>query len=367
MKIWIDARKISFHTNVWKFIYHLVNAVCEYDKKNEYTIFLNKKKSHLINNPWENISIIHSEIIPWSFLDHTQFGLTLTRAWCDLFLFPDVIRPVSFFWKSFVFSFEIEKYFYSLEKMVSSVYKHVFNFFVKNTLNKATLIINFSNDTQQSINERLDISEDNMTIIAPWFFENDALKKDIEVDIKIKYNIYRDFIIYSWGAWTWKNATKMIEAFSNCIKWWLDVDMVFLWSEVYHFGELREAIGRNSIWDHIHFIDENDKEYFHVFYDSALWCIYPALHDTFMFNLGDAINYKLPILASNISVVNEVFGKSVEYFNPKSVTEMSEAIMKFAKKKKKSVDYSKIQKKYNLKSMANKLTELYSLDDIKKF
>ena len=61
-------------------------------------------------------------------------------------------------------------------------------------------------------------------------------------------------------------------------------------------------------------------------YKNALALVYPSLYEGFGIPLLEAMSCKCPVISSNVSSIPEVVGDAGEYFNPKNIEEIREAI-----------------------------------------
>jgi len=64
---------------------------------------------------------------------------------------------------------------------------------LKNSCKNALKIICFDKKTSEEINDKLNISEDKINILRPFFSESDIISqneiKDLKLNLEVKYNI----------------------------------------------------------------------------------------------------------------------------------------------------------------------------------
>lgn len=112
--------------------------------------------------------------------------------------------------------------------------------------------------------------------------------------------------------------------------------------------EIRELILSLDISKNILFGGTPDGNELGCYYKEALGVIYPVIYDNFPMTLHHAVNYNTPILASDNTETRNIFGNSIVYFSPISVSSMVKNITEFLDSGKKEVDYESIKKKYTI-------------------
>jgi len=118
----------------------------------------------------------------------------------------------------------LEDMFYNYDKKFLK--KYLYQNMLKNSLNFAEKIFVFDKDTQQELNERFDISEEKIEIITPFFSFEEKKEDVLRLDIKSKYGIKTDYLIYDGGAGSYKNIERTFEVFSLLINEGKNISLV---------------------------------------------------------------------------------------------------------------------------------------------
>lgn len=232
-------------------------------------------------------------------------------------------------------------------------------------VSKANKIICLDKITKSELIERFNISEKKIEIVD-WFFPFKELKKPfveddetkIEVSIKTKYNIKNDYFLYSAWDSIEKNYEKLIKVFKRLKNDWFDIDLVFLWNNIWKNISLRNLILENKLQENIFFIGSPEINEKKLIYENSLWTIFPSLYEPFPFRLTEPIYFNSPILSSNLKKIENIFWDKINYFSPISVNSIYLEIKKFLSQDKKSANYSDIKNIYTIENTTKQILEI---------
>ena len=226
------------------------------------------------------------------------------------------------------------------------------------SIDNAKKIICFENHTKNELNEKLNIAENKLEIIYPFFTPTPVLKEKSIWNIKTKYSIKWEYFVYSGGNWNHKNLAKLVEVFRKLHLRKQKISLVILEQEVTEDLSFRKQVVEADIVDRVFFIGDTTPEEKKAFYESAAGTIFPSLYESFPFALTEAISYNSPILASSINQIQEIMWDSIAYFSPVSSIDMIEAIENFVSMGKKPWNYDDLLNKYNADSSAKQLLKV---------
>lgn len=344
MKIWLDLRFLKKWDYYSNFVFKLVQVFINNEKNNSYNIYLDLPFSHI--NFWEHTNNIVIKEKPWSIFEQANFLKVLNRDDNDLTIFFDYNKPTKFKWKNIIFLSNLVDFHYPPRK---NLFKKYFENYLLNTNSKkASKIICFNELTKNEINDKLNIYEDNIKIVTPFFNQKEKKKEfEVDIDIRTKFNIKWDYILYSAWTWTYKNLDRIIEVFYEIKKADINLNLVFIDDESVKDLILRKQVIEKNILDKIYLIwnvSENEKS---ELYKNSLGIIFPPLYESFPFLLEDAINYNTPIISSNLKNIKNVFWDKIEYFNPTNNFDIYEKVIALTKNKKRP-DFWDILNKYNI-------------------
>lgn len=350
MKIWLDLRTINSRTTYYKFIYNFIKELKETDSENTYIIYtsaLNYYNFVELSNIFEVKKV---DITAWSLMDQTAWLKYFKDENLDSLVFFSYLRPFLYKKRNVIVIEDLKDLLYPKDS--SSISKLKYNLSLKLSILNSSKVIGFSKDILIWLNEKLNIKEDKIEIINPFFIKN--RKNDDFIDIRMKYNIVNDYVIYP-GIFNNqnKNISRLIESFArlnNEDK--VNIDLVFTDKSIANIVELREIILRNKLENKVKFLSDIKEEDLYFYYFESAWIIYPSLYESFPFELSDAIYFNKNIITSNIENFKNIFWDSVSYFHPMSINDIKNEIIKL-KENKNNPNYLELLEKYDIKKFVN--------------
>lgn len=179
-----------------------------------------------------------------------------------------------------------------------------------------------------------------------------------------KFGINKPFLLYVGNAYPHKNLERMILAFGRLTtRYLLDYQLVIAGrKDSFHQG-LEEAVQEANLTDRVIFTDFVTDYELAGLYKNAKLYIFPSLSEGFGLPPLEAMAHDLPVISSNATCLPEVLGEAAEFFDPKSINGMSEAMLKVLSDeklaKKLIVSGRKQIKKYNWNKTAKQTLEVY--------
>lgn len=354
MRIWFDLRTINTNSYFAKFIYAFLEELKEFDKENIYTIYTSPINYYNFIELSGKYDIKSIKIEAWSLEDQFAGLKFFNEENLNCLVFFSHLRPYFYKKRNFVIVETIKDLLYPKHK--SSFRKYSELFIHKLSYKKAWEIIWFSKDVITWLNEKLNIKESKISVIHPFFIN--SRKNENFVDIRMKYNIVNDYIIYPWKNWQNKNLSRLIEAISrinNEDK--INIDLVFLDKEIWDSLEIREIVLRNNIQNKVKFLSDLKEEDLYFYYFESIWVVYPSIYESFPIELSDSINFWIKIIASRIENIKNIFWNTIDYFAPMSVWELKSSILKLKEEKNNKCDYSEIKNNYKNKDFIKHFLE----------
>lgn len=338
MKIGLDLRLIKGKTYYEQFMHDFALNLVHKDSWNDYTFYVSQK----LDIGAKNLRGIIYNKDPLNFLEQKRFGTILKKEEKnDLMIFFNEYIPLNFKWDYFFFLPDLEDFFYTFDKKIFK--RFLYQKMLHHSLVKAQKIIVFDEETREELNERFNISEEKIELLPAFFsiWHYETEKELVPIDIRAKYGIKNNFILYDGGAGVYKNLDRTMEVFASLLKEWHDISFLIFGDSVSNDLALRNIILENNIQEPVFFLWEMKQEEEKYFYTQALGVVFPSLYEPFPFELSKAIAYNSPIVASNINSISKIFGDTITYFNPLSRVDMQKVISSFLKKNIK-VDYTEV-------------------------
>ncbi len=359
MKIGIDLRFINDHLYS-SFVLELVNSIIKDDKENKYIIYLNKD-INLIESPNIEKKIIN--INNWSLKEQFSFLKILKKDNNNTMLFFNEYKPIMYRWDYITIIWSLKEVYYM--NFNSYITKYRFLFLMEKNLKNSRKVVCLDKQTKNELVEKYNIKEDKIDTIN-WFFpknktESNTEEKEIDINIKNKFLIKNDYIIYSWWDSIEKNYEKIIHVIDRLKNDNIEIDLVFLWNNISKNIHLRNQILDLWLEKNIYFLWSPDVKTKKHLYNESLFTIFPSFYETFPFRLSEPVYFKTKILSSNLKNIKKVFWDNVEYFSPISVNSIYKTVKDFIIKNEgvfPNIDYDNVLEKYSLENTKKQLLEI---------
>ena len=353
MKIGLDLRFLKNWNYYSDFVYSLVKNLIINDKNNEYILFLTLSFSHI--NMWENTKniIVNNSNL---FEKQIKFKKILDNQKLDQAIFFNYDKPLKYKCNYVMFIADLEEFHFSPRKNIFK--KHFDNYLLSENSKHANKIICFNEKIKTEINDKLNIFEDNIKIITPFFNIYKIEESNFNIDIRTKYNIKNNYLVYYFWPKESSNLDRIVEIFEEIKKQDINLSLVILDNATTQDINLRKKIIEKKLNSHIHFIWEVEKTEKELFFKNSAWVLFPVLYTIFPFALSDALSFNKKIIASKLENIEKIFWNKISYFNPTDINDMFNKILNFAQNKKNNTNYDFIQKNYNLEKTTSELINI---------
>lgn len=334
MKIWIDVR--TFWNIYKKFFEEFLES------------FQNKNENDLINiykEDKKNNNFFSEQIL---------FLKKLLKDKNDILVSFEQTFPLFYSGRVFQIIPSLENILYPDLVNTKFLKKYSSLFVLKNSLKKSYKIICFNEQTKNELNEKLNISEDKIEIINPFF--TCSPKENSKIDIKTKHCLTWDYIIYDNETGSNKNIKRFFESIVEINKE-TKLNIMFIWNKIANDVEIREMLIKMWLKDLVVFTWIPTENELWLYYKQSIWVIYPTIYDGFPFSLSNAINYNTPIISSNLNEVRNIFWNKINYFSPISVISIKNEILALMKEKP-NPNYKEILEKYSKEKFVDNLISL---------
>lgn len=353
MKIWIDLRFLQKDNFYSLFVFEVVKQLIKTNKHN-IILYTNTKFDEELGDC--KIEIV-TEII-WSIWENFSLINKFKKEKFDLMIFFNEYKPLSYKEDYILLIPSLQRLFFGPYK--NSITKYYYLRLLSSNLKNAKKIICFDKQTLSDLNERFNIEEEKIEMLK-WFFlinNNDESNNNSSfIDIKNKYSIKWDYIIYDSLESSIKNLDKVLLAIKKMKDEKTMLNLIILWNDAWKNLEFRKMVLDYEISDLVFFvweIEENEKI---NYYKQCVWLIYPNIYDTFPFELNKALIYKTPIIVSDLESIREATLNELDYFNALSNMDTLEALKSFLKKKK-NPNYTKILNSNSREKYVEKFNEI---------
>ncbi|MBF8249949.1 MAG: hypothetical protein HW400_550, partial [Candidatus Levybacteria bacterium] len=196
----------------------------------------------------------------------------------------------------------------------------------KYSVKKAKGILTISKASKGDIIREYGVSEKRVVVTYPGIKEGLMIKDErLSMDeMRKKYGIGKDYILFVGTIQPRKNIERLIEAFSKLNK--SGLDLVIVGKKGWKFEEILAAPKKLNVQNKVKFLDSVTDEDLPAFYKNALCFALPSLYEGFGLPVLEAMKYGCPVITSNISSLPEAGGDAALYVDPFNVHDITKKL-----------------------------------------
>jgi len=359
MRIGIDARLYS-QTGVGRYIRNLVAFLGILDKENEYVVFLIKEDFDGFKVPNERWSKVLADYRWHGIIEQVMMVVKLTGYDLNLVHFPYFNVPLFYFGKYIITVHDLihlhvdtgrastlPRFLYRFKKMAMRIV-------LKNGLRKAEKVICVSEATKEDVLRNFDISGDKIKVIYEGVDE-----KIVKGGGENKVKKFGRYILYVGNAYPHKNLKRLVKVFFKVRKEDKDVKLLLVGPDDFFYRRLKEEVKDEGV---VFYGPAKDGELSEL-YGGAEFLVLPSLMEGFGLVGLEAMSLGCLVLASDISVLREVYGDGAVYFNPKETDDIYRKMNEALKRKNEMIikKGGEVAGKYSWEKMARETFEVYRL------
>jgi glycosyltransferase involved in cell wall biosynthesis len=342
MNIGIDARTLleNYYSGVNFYTFNLLKNLFELDQENQYRLFSNSlknKKGLKIFNNYSNIENHHftwpNKLLNFSFTFFNSPKVDRLIGKIDLFFLPNINflaidKKVPLITTIYDLSFERYPEFYSQK---SNLWHKIIN--PQKLLRQSQKIITISESSKKDLIELYKIPAEKIEIIYPAVGkEFRPLAQDDKrlKEVRQKYNLPENFILYLGNLEPRKNVEGLIQSFEEFYRNYqdkLDCDLFLViagqsaWKYQTIF-KLAEKSARREKIKFLGYVAESDKP---ALYNLSKIFVYPSFYEGFGLPPLEAMACGTSVVTSANSSLPEVVGDGALLVNPYKLNELIDA------------------------------------------
>lgn len=368
MRIGIDARMYSTEfTGIGRYVHELVLNLLSLDKKNDYVLFMNQPEFDKYEPTTKRVTKVLVNAKHYSFAEQSKFWWKLRKANIDLMHFTHFNAPVLYRGASVVTIHDLTLSFYPGKKMNSSFHKFAYNIVLKRAVKHAKRIIAVSKNTKQDLVDITHTSPAKVEVIYEGVGANFTPREDKETvsDLLKKYNITREFMLYT-GVWrSHKNLVNMVRAFALLKEdEGYETQLVITGEENPYYPEVKRVVKELNLEHDVIFTGLVPEDELVALYQSAVFYVFPSLYEGFGLPPLEAMRCGTPVVASKASCIPEICGEeNAVFFDPYDPEDMANNMRKVlldenlrAELREKGLKHSR---KFSWERMSEKTLEVY--------
>lgn len=377
MKISLEGQAFSVNkkTGVGWYANNLIENIFKFDTLNEYNIvvfdFLNKSKintsleKHFKKN--SNVTISICTLMPFGV--YIRFSKNFAFIPYEILLNtnPDISHFFSFFIPYNIKSRTIVTVYDMVYKLYPETMSRTNYSILHKNLHRSCrdsdAILTISTNSKNEISEYMNVPESKIHIAHPAVnIEIYSPQKDCD-NIKGKYKIYGEYILYLGTLEPRKNIPSIIKAFSGISGEYKDLKLVLAGGKGWMYEEIFRLIKDLKLDEKVVFtgyVSEEDKP---ALYSGAIAFVFPSLYEGFGIPPLEAMACGTPVIVSNTSSLPEVVGDAGILVNPYDVENLAyemECVLNDTELRKTMSEKGLIQAgKFSWEDSAKKVLDIY--------
>lgn len=249
----------------------------------------------------KNLKFLKSSFFWYSY----SLSKTAERFNLDIIFSPNYIVPKLKNVKRVVaihdISYETHPEWYDLKRVLA------YRFFYRSSINNVDQIITISDFSKKEIvkNYKIDPQKIKVTSLAA-----DEIFKQVENnDIKEKFNIQSNFLLYVGSIFNRRHVSEILKAFKNVSTRYPKLKLVLIGkNQTYPYVSIKELIFSLNIKNKVIWKDFISNEDLAKLYNAAEIFLYPSTYEGFGLPVLEAMQCGCPVITSNASSFPEVVG-----------------------------------------------------------
>ncbi|MBI2327794.1 glycosyltransferase family 4 protein [Candidatus Curtissbacteria bacterium] len=384
MKIGIDARFVGPQgTGLGKYAEKLITHLVKIDRNNFYVIFLKKNNwDYLDLGEYKNFKKVLADIPWYSLQEQVKLPKIFSDENLDLLHIPHFNVPIFYFGKFVVTIHDLIHHHFQEQAtttrnpIIFRLKRLGYNAVINIAVKKSTKILVPSNFVKNEVVRTFKINPQKVVVTheaaEEEYFQNGkgqmANGKWLE-----KYNIKQPFAIYVGNAYPHKNLNRLLDAV-NLLGHFRgesslhfpgggNLQLVIVSPRDVFTEKLQQEIKKRNLENHVKLLGYQTADNLAMIFQKAAAYISPSLSEGFGIPGLNAMATGLPVIASAIPTLEEVYGEAALYFdpqNPYDIAEKIKEVLTFPKLRKKLIANGQEQvKKYSWQKMAQETLKVY--------
>ena len=230
-------------------------------------------------------------------------------------------------------------------------------------------ITTISQNAKMEINKYLNVPKEKISVIypAPQFKKEEDISEHSENQIKQKFNLERDYLLYIGQIGMKKNLMTLIDAYNLLRKREAITLPLLLVGPRYYLsdaGKIFSAIENLGLQDYVRYLGAIEKAELRTILKNATMLLFPSVHEGFGIPLVEAMQLGVPVISSNTSAMPEVLaGAGVmvsDFLSPEAWAEKINELIQYPELRQEMIEKGLIRSNiFSWDVSAQKLVQIY--------
>ena len=194
------------------------------------------------------------------------------------------------------------------------------------SVKNASKIFTISKSSKDDIIDVYGIEDKKIFVTYPGIKEGSNARILTMDDLRKKFGIDKDYILFVGTLQPRKNIVKLIEAFSKIER--ENLILIIVGKKGWLYEDILSAPQKFGVGERVKFLDFVEDKDLPSLYKNALCFVLPSLYEGFGLPVLEAMKYGCPVLTSNVSSLPEAGGDAAIYFDPTDAEDIASKIQK---------------------------------------
>ncbi len=369
LRIGIDARFIGPEgTGLGKYTEKLIENLQKIDEHNSYYIFLRQNNWQQLKLSNNNFQKILADVSWYSLEEQLKMAGIFNSQNLDLLHVPHFNVPILYRKKFIVTIHDLIHHNFPQESATTKnplIYKlkrGAYKFTIGNAIKKSVKIITPSNHVKEELIDTFKIKKSKIAVIYEAAEEEYQKKPADKKNLLKKYEINSPYLVYVGNAYPHKNLQALFEAI-KIINIKTKLNLVIVTARNVFSQRLEEQIEKNRLKKSIQVTPYIQSSELNSIIRNSQAYIFPSLSEGFGIPGLNAMASGIPVLASAIPTLQEIYQNAALYFDPKNPADIADKVINLVRSPKLKDELIKkgyIQvKKYSWQKMAQETLKVY--------
>ena len=376
MKIGIDARFIGPEgTGLGKYTEKLIENLTNLDSKNQYVIFLRRSNWDWLKLKSKNFTKILADVPWYSIAEQIKLPKIFAGQNLDVLHVPHFNVPIFYRGKFVVTIHDLIHHQFRQESattrnlLIFKIKRLAYRYVISHTIKNSQKILVPSNFVKNEIIRTFGVDPHRIVVTyeaaEEEYFGNEK-PETINQKLLNKYQIKRPFIIYVGNAYPHKNLGRLLDAMVDLKNWKFEIGnlkLTIVCPRDVFWQRLKERIKEQRLEEQVIVTGYIPVAELSIILRSAQAYVFPSLSEGFGIPGLNSMAAGVPVIASDIPVLKEIYSNAALYFDPHNPKDLASKINQVLSNERTRSDLVKkgLQqvKKYSWLKMAEETLKVY--------
>lgn len=347
MRIGIDFRMGgSINSGIGRYTFELLKGLLAAKSEHTFVIIYKKDSLNPIDYQWlkdqEGLELFEANIRHYSIGEQLWLPGILEKGKFDLIHFPNFNVPIWYKGKFVMTIHDMVHHKISGHKKSTRIFFEGYKYVITKASEQAEKIITISEAAAREIEGFLHVPRERIAVTYEAADVRPVSDEAVTL-IKNQLMLRKPYFIFVGTLERKKNVVGLVRGFEEFInRYKLDMDLVIAGKPDRHYPQIQDEALKSSVSNRVVFTNFVFDHELAALYQGAYAFVTASKHEGFGLPGVEAMQFGLPLLASNTEVLNEVYDNAALYFDPDDPKDIAEKMHLLATDKQ---FYSQVQEK----------------------